>query len=188
MKNDHRIRLTKILIHKSMLELLREKPINKITVIEICKRSGLHRTTFYLHYSDIFALLDEIKEHIANIIYTIVQDATQKNSKHEFRFHINRSIVQNFEYFEFICSDHCEAEFQEQIINIARECSFSLWRKEYPNAKEADLSILYTFIAFGSVAVIRSWVQNGMRESPGKIDEYIEKISRRALGLLRDIQ
>ena len=30
------------------------RPIGKITVREICERTGIHRSTFYAHYRDVF--------------------------------------------------------------------------------------------------------------------------------------
>ena len=44
---DARLRQTKQSIYESFLGFLAEKPVNDITVIEICERAGLSRKTFY---------------------------------------------------------------------------------------------------------------------------------------------
>lgn len=43
----------------AFLELLEEKEFAYITVKEICKKAGVHRSTFYLHYETIADLLSE---------------------------------------------------------------------------------------------------------------------------------
>lgn len=60
MKDDHRVRLTKMLLHDSMLELMKDRPAGKVTVKELCEKAGVNRATFYAHYPDTYALLDEI--------------------------------------------------------------------------------------------------------------------------------
>ena len=44
---------------KSLISLLEEKAFEYITVSEICKRAGVNRSTFYLHYENTADLLNE---------------------------------------------------------------------------------------------------------------------------------
>lgn len=48
----------------AFLELLEEKDFEYITVKEICKKAGVNRSTFYLHYETISDLLSESVEYI----------------------------------------------------------------------------------------------------------------------------
>ncbi len=186
MKNDHRIRLTKTLLHNAMLDLLREKPFNKITVKQICETAQINRATFYLHYADAYALLEDIHDHIAGIIVSAVQSNTPKRTVREFRFGVSKAIAHNFDYFEYACGPFCANGFLERVMGMARAYSFDLWKKDYPTAKEEDLSVIYTYISNGGAAVIRSWVQNGMKESPEELDELLEKISKATLSALKE--
>ena len=45
MKTDARVRYTVHMIQNIFLELLKEKPIAKITVKEICERAEINRST-----------------------------------------------------------------------------------------------------------------------------------------------
>lgn len=47
-------------------ELLDEKPVNKITVKDIVGRCDINRNTFYYHFADIPALVEEIMEEMAD--------------------------------------------------------------------------------------------------------------------------
>ena len=57
-KMDARKRYTQMVLKQSFLKLLKEKPVNKITVKEVCELAELNRATFYAHYSDCFALIE----------------------------------------------------------------------------------------------------------------------------------
>lgn len=59
-REDRRTRYTKGVIHAAFFELLREKGFSATTVTDICKRAEINRGTFYLHYVDKYALLDEV--------------------------------------------------------------------------------------------------------------------------------
>ena len=63
MKTDARVKYTRMVLKKALLELMQHKPVNKITVKEICERAELNRATFYAHYSDCFDLLESIEAY-----------------------------------------------------------------------------------------------------------------------------
>ena len=45
-RTDARIRYTQGVLKQALLSFLQEKPINKITVKEVCERAELNRATF----------------------------------------------------------------------------------------------------------------------------------------------
>ena len=51
---------TKNAIKSSFLKLLEEKPLSQITVKMIVEDCGINRNSFYYHYADIPALMEEI--------------------------------------------------------------------------------------------------------------------------------
>lgn len=57
---DRRIRKTKTALKNGLIELMLEKNINDISVRELTEKVDLNRGTFYLHYKDIFDLLEKI--------------------------------------------------------------------------------------------------------------------------------
>jgi len=53
---DLRVEKTKGSIVNAFLSLRARKPLEKITVKELCQLARINKSTFYTHYSDIFAL------------------------------------------------------------------------------------------------------------------------------------
>lgn len=63
-KLDARKRYTQKVLKQSFLTLLKDKPVNKITVKEVCALAQLNRATFYAHYSDCFDLMESIEQEL----------------------------------------------------------------------------------------------------------------------------
>lgn len=61
-KDDRRTRNTLAVIRQAFFELLGEVGFAKMTVSDICRRAGINRGTFYLHYADKFALLEALAD------------------------------------------------------------------------------------------------------------------------------
>lgn len=68
-QNDIRVIKTKKAIYKAFDELLQHNSLDKISVVELSKRAGINKGTFYSHYTDIYALYQEaLRLHIDEII------------------------------------------------------------------------------------------------------------------------
>ena len=73
--NDRRIRYTRYALQNALIVCMQQKPFNRITVREICETADINRSTFYMHYKDIYELLDEIEEQVD-------RKSTRLNSSH----------------------------------------------------------------------------------------------------------
>ena len=62
MKTDKRISNTEGKIKAAFFTMLEREPMHKISVKELCEIAQINRSTFYDHYSDIYALLDAVEE------------------------------------------------------------------------------------------------------------------------------
>lgn len=84
-KIDARVIHSKMQILASLEELLKEKPFQKITVIDICKKAHINRMTFYNHYQDKYDLFNEsIKTFFLHVndTYSKITNAKKIDIKH----------------------------------------------------------------------------------------------------------
>lgn len=65
---DIRVKKTRRAIQKAFIELLREKPVEKITVKEIAERAEINKTTFYAHYETLDALTDQMEHQTVRMV------------------------------------------------------------------------------------------------------------------------
>ncbi|WP_315071054.1 TetR/AcrR family transcriptional regulator [uncultured Clostridium sp.] len=77
-KNDLRVIRTRKLIEDAFLSLSKEKDFEAITVKDIADKAAVNRTTFYTHFVDKYALLDNLfSETFTNLLSErIKSDAT----------------------------------------------------------------------------------------------------------------
>ena len=64
---DRGIRKTRAVLKNALLSLMKEKSVKHITVKELCDRADINRGTFYLHYADVFDMLEKIFLHVISI-------------------------------------------------------------------------------------------------------------------------
>ena len=67
------------LIRQAFLDLLMEKPLEKITITDIVARADLNRSTFYAHYPDIHGVVEEIQDEIESRNMQLIQQLEYRN-------------------------------------------------------------------------------------------------------------
>ena len=105
MKKDRRAVYTEMVIREAFLQLVKSKPIQKITVSDICALAEISRPTFYLHYEDIYALVDEIGENmLASAKLKDITEVSMDNPDelHQVTLHLIHVIEKNLQIYK-IC-------------------------------------------------------------------------------------
>lgn len=123
-KEDLRIQKTRKVLRESILALLKDRPLEKITVKDICEHAMINRMTFYKHYEDKYLLLDdainEIKDSIMNQVPK--KQTTSIDDIAEYLISILGKVIEYIETnIEYIRSLEKNSSFE--LINIiARVC------------------------------------------------------------------
>jgi len=100
---DKRIVKTRTAIFNAVFDLSTEKEIDKITVVELCDRAGINKSTFYLHYKSIDDCFQQCFDYFAGRIldlskginYLDMSVAPEKTVAK-----ILDTVEQNIKYFE----------------------------------------------------------------------------------------
>lgn len=74
MAEDRRVRKTKKAIQSVFCEMTKEKKLNEITIKELCARADINKSTFYLHYRDIYDLADSIQGVLIQDVCSIIDE------------------------------------------------------------------------------------------------------------------
>ena len=81
------VKATKRRITDGLFEIMRNDPIERITVREVCGRAGITRSTFYTHFSSIYdvrkACEAEISERVESVLFPTMFDALGPKGEHE---------------------------------------------------------------------------------------------------------
>lgn len=180
-KNDARVRYTQKVLKDSLLQLLEKKPINKITVKEVCELAELNRATFYAHYTDCLDLLESIENEMLggfeeSLKYIRSLDVTSLMSA------IYEVIERNDNACRVLVFHGCDHKILGKMIDIAREKSIDYWRGELKRATEAELDMLYIHLSNGLLHVVVDGYGKYSRE---ELSGFINKIVVSTLRLFR---
>ena len=152
-KTDARIRYTQKVLKESFLSLLKQKPVNKITVKEVCELAQLNRATFYTHYSDCFALQESIEQELL--------DTFRQSLKLVDSFDVTaliEAIYTMVEQHEDACRvlifKGASTSLLQQMIDLAGKESIVYWRQMLRNATDIELEMLYTHLSNGLMHVV----------------------------------
>jgi AcrR family transcriptional regulator len=179
---SRKTKYTKMVLKESLLQLMENKPINKITVTDICKKADLNRGTFYAHYLDAFDLLEQIQNELMEEITEAVDKLVKKNVKSQVILkELFEIILKNKKLCKVVLSDNGDKSFLKDIVNLIKEKIISDWTSNYPYLNIHDLEYLYTYTSTGTIGLIQHWTQSNFKETPLKLSLFLDQITATCL-------
>ncbi len=177
---DHRIRVTKLLIRRAFTELLRRKPIQNISVKELCALAGINRGTFYSHYADIYDLLKKLEEEMAADFEKALEPLLRADGQELTPLKITTGIFQCLKDNVDICTmtlgPFGDKEFAARLISLGRENYIESYSRLFSGATPKQLEYYYAFVSAGCIGLLEKWLADGMDSSAEEIAETAEKI------------
>jgi AcrR family transcriptional regulator len=177
-KTDQRVRRTRDVLGDALVELIREKPFDEITVQQVLDRAGVSRSTFYTHYRDKNDLflgdVEDFFENMANHLIRSGEVSDRVAPVRELFAHIGE--VRDF-YAALVASDliHDTMELGQGHFARGIEQRLSLLRptgKPLPTQRSA--------VAYGLAGALLSllswWIDHGMKASPAEMDDIYHRM------------
>lgn len=170
-REDRRVKYTKQAIRESFLELLKEKPIDKISVTEICKRADINRGTFYSHYADPYDLKHQLEQELKDAFASKKASMGVPRLDAEDNFTI---LKEN----QDICGVFYGPNGDTKVMyNIIYEYSFGYVEDLFggkPPIPETHLECLRSVLVSATNMTLRLWYENGMKEDPALVAEALK--------------
>ena len=156
------MRRTRASIIAAFSQLLEERPLNKITVKDIVDRCDINRNTFYYHFQDIPALLQEMMEEKVNVLIEnhcalgrpldCLKPALQYGAAHKQAvLHVYRAIPR--ETFLLYLNRFAQHMVGEYFDSISKTVSMPT----------DDAAILMRYYKGTLVGCVLDWLDDGMR-------------------------
>lgn len=156
-------------------------PIERITVAQVCEHAGYHRNTFYLHFHDIYELLDQIET-------TLLLDATacvkrcMERLTHDAgklaRIAALKEVVlfyeKNKRFIMVLLGPQGDPSFALRL----KEALKPLWRRYVfsqgaSQRSDYEIDLILEFTLAGSLAMISQWLQNPQELSAYELGHLI---------------
>lgn len=158
-KEDLRQRRTKKLLIEALLSLMEEQPFSEISVVDICQRAMVHRTTFYAHFEDKYALLRYAVARLYRAFEPTGEDLLANPRSYFLSVFQNAlSFVRAHSglYRSAVSSGSVDIQTLEDL--VAEQL---LSRFPADEANPARTEITAHFYAGGILAIVRWWLERG---------------------------
>jgi AcrR family transcriptional regulator len=161
---DARAVRTREALRSALLELLGRKPLEKITILEICQTAGIGYTTFFRHHPTKESLLDEIAaEEIAHLIGLTVPIAVSEDI-HAAGVALFNYVNEHRKLWSALLAGGAEAAMRNEFLRLSRQIAASRARiNEWPPAEISTILVVSS-----TVELVSWWLQ---QKKPLPIEE-----------------
>lgn len=182
-KIDRRVRYTKMMLKSSIAELLNERPLEKITVKEICEKADINRGTFYSHYADQYDLYNSIVNELLDGIFERLGDFMTPDEEVLIASITNvyDYLKDNAETIRTLLRNGVDYSIENKIRNIIK----SIYLEKINKSVDIDLiNAAYSYMAAGAISLIRYWLNSNMNKSSREMAEFSLQLTSNGLSAL----
>lgn len=160
--------ITKRALEQSLKNLLREKPLSKITISDITEDCGISRMTFYYHFKDIYDLVEwACAEDAARALQNKkTYDTWQQGFVQIFHaVRENKVFVMNV----YRCVNREQVEkylvplTDQLIMGVITERAAGM------TVREADQQFIAQVYSYAFVGIMLDWIRDDMRADPEEL-------------------
>ena len=184
---DRRIKRTKMLLQNVLVDLMLEKAVGKISVKELTQKADVNRSTFYLHYLDIYNMLEQMENEFVETIQGFFHDFfTPLPTSMPLTLFVNISewLEQDKEYYVKLLRGSASGYIFEELESRIRDEFLTLLYLIFLDEESLDLRTRVNFTVSGTVGVLRMWVMEGGNISLVELSETIDDILNN--GMIQD--
>ena len=208
-KIDRRIQRTRLALRTALLELIKEKGFDSVSVEEITERANLGRATFYLHYKDKEdLLLDEFREIASNRVRILseIPVSIWESNKDSLELSDGRAPVmpllvvfehaaQNAELYRILLRGESSQRVAGQIREIIAESINAIVQtkiqSDSPTAPmEVPVELLAAYSSGALMGSLNWWLEQGTSPEPEEMARMFQHLFfpgvKKVMGLEKD--
>jgi AcrR family transcriptional regulator len=161
---DARAVRTREALRNAMLQLLALKPLDKITILDICETAGIGYTTFFRHHPTKESLLDDVAAgEIAHLVGLTVPIAVAEDI-HAAGVALFNYVDQHRKLWSALLTGGAEAAMRSEFLRLSRKIAAT--RAHVNDWPPADISTI--LVVSSTVELVSWWLQ---QKKPLPIEE-----------------
>lgn len=184
-KADPRVRRTRQLLRDALLDLIREKGFEAITIQDLTDRAQLNRVTFYLHYRDKQDLLtrsmeDMLDELVAKAeLVPLHNPASEIDRGLEHFIGLFEHVAHHKDFYRIMLGKDGMASFAAQMRAYIEQFMYQRVETNQTEFKHLQVptNIYCRFMAAAYVGVIAWWLENDQPHPPTKMAEWLWRLT-----------
>lgn len=175
-------------MNEAFIFLLDEKDYEYITIIDICRKAGVNRSTFYLHYENISDLVQETVEKVLEDFLSYYPSRSTKDLIEDIPFCDKENLIfltpeyltpflsfiqNNKKLFSVILNEGGVFKHNDSFNNLFKYIINPICtRFDIP---EEERQYYVHFFIEGVMGIVKEWLKNDCRETPEEIANLIMK-------------
>lgn len=168
-KENRRVRYTRMALRESLLSLLQQFPISKISVSRVCEQADVNRSTFYLYYKDVNDLLKKIEDELYVQIAALVDQSRDILPNSVLLRQVFEVIYKHRDLCRVLFGEYGDKTFLRKVGSLQRERMLREWTDPALALDETALEYLHAFFAFTNIGIIERWVSRDFQETPEQL-------------------
>ncbi len=172
MQTDLRTRYTRQVITDAFLQLLRQKPVERITVKEVCALAQINRSTFYRQYKDCFDLMEQLEQRGLELLEELLQ-ATQAQGTAATMTSLLCALRDNDSLLGIMARQNQDERFLYAMVGRCFRYMNTRQENMAIAANETQQNMRNVFLAAGVGGIIQYWLRSGMQTEPGQVAAVI---------------
>lgn len=160
-KIDRRIVKTKRAINLALLQLLSEKKVDDITITELTAKADINRKTFYLHYTCVADVADELVAKLNEQFRAALDSALSEDRVFvpaKFFEYVSGKISEQPELFRAFCLEETCLYFTRAVGETVMATLMDVYRS-YTSASDASLRLSLSYMVHGTLNIYLDWVR-----------------------------
>ncbi|MDY0295446.1 MAG: TetR/AcrR family transcriptional regulator C-terminal domain-containing protein [Acholeplasmataceae bacterium] len=189
-KIDHRVRVTHTLLKEALYRLVETKPIQDITIKELCYEANINRTTFYAHFQSVKELIENIESEVWVELLILLKRSEKDMSyfNNQIFYDVYQIASKYHQLFLLLLNKNADPHFVEKVYNLGRN-AFQTSFKRSKTAKDASkMEYYYISVLNSFIGILRLWLNNNMKESPEEMAEITKSIITRGIQFILENQ
>lgn len=182
-KLDRRVRKTRALLRDGLADLLTKKNIRDIKVKELVDIVDINRSTFYLHYTDIYDMLEKIEQELMDEILKAFakHPLGPKENTPLFIADIFEILSSNRTICKALVGPHGDMAFVVKMENIIGTHALASITPRLKDTSPAELRYTYAYCLNGCVGLIKDWLLNDAKETPKEMSDLMFHMVKNSL-------
>jgi AcrR family transcriptional regulator len=175
-KQDRRSQRTRHLLSEALVELIREKDYNSITVSDIIDRANVGRSTFYAHYHDKDDLLMGELDRVIDVLNQHIPHEGREENSFFPSLGLFRHVREQYELYKALVWG---PGIDLLIKHLQKSLSKRIEQGLQGSGNEFDIPmpILANFVAGSFLTLLKWWLENRLVYSPEQMNEIFQKLT-----------
>lgn len=169
-KENQRVTITKQMLKTGFMNLAKKKSVDRISVLELCKESGINRATFYRHYQEPRDILIEMEKELFTEMWDTIDRPSSLEDLEHYLEQVCNYFIEHSKLLELLILNHSDAVF----VRVLNEIYAETWKhasglQAFKAFDDESAKIFALYAGGGSYYILRSWLLGEIKKTPKEI-------------------